>query len=74
MGVLVSRAGRKEIKINAGDHQMTLASVDMIERVYREWLAQHPGCTLHDLTPEEFSARMMQAMRASAVRLPLGHA
>jgi uncharacterized SAM-dependent methyltransferase len=70
----MARAGRKEMKIIAGDYEMTFASVDMIERVYREWLAQHPGCTLRDLTPEEFSARMMQAMRASAVRLPVGHA
>lgn len=70
----MARAGRKELKIIAGDHEMTLSSPEIVERIMREWEAEHPGCSAEQMTPEEFADRMMQAMRASAIKLPVGHA
>jgi hypothetical protein len=64
----------KEIKIIAGGYEMTLGSPKIIERIMREWEAEHPGCSAEQMTSEEFAKRMMQAMYASAVKLQTGTA
>jgi hypothetical protein len=66
-------AERKEIKFIMGDRELTV-SPELIERVYRDWMAHHPGCTPRDMTSEEFSQRMMKVMLANAVKLQTGTA
>jgi len=46
-------------------------SVEMIERVMREWEEEHPGQRAVEMSPEEFADRMMTEIKASARVEPL---
>lgn len=55
----------KKIAFVSGGFTLTLTPED-IEAVYTEWELTHPGKTLRDMSSKEFSAAVIERMKANA--------
>lgn len=62
----------KEMKFVFGNIEMSWTP-ETVERVMRQWEAEHPGMSARDMGSEEFATRMMNELRASAKHGPEVH-
>jgi hypothetical protein len=56
-----------------GEVEFSLSEA-MIEAVFKEWEAQHPGQNARAMGADEFTDRLMKKFRASGRQLPRGNA